>query len=156
MKKLLSANIRMTWRMSSSGMLHCVVPTWIWTRYFALKLLLTQDLHSATSQKTTFFFIVPAVKTSNITLGWLVSDKFKRIRKETGEHVLIFIKRPSKIYYLAMNSNSSVEIRISDLQITKQVVTFRIARMEVSNVFLNIHSVLYFLNPSEIRHSSFH
>jgi hypothetical protein len=39
---------------------------WIWRRYVPPKRRLTQDLHSATSQKTTFF-IVTAVKASNLT-----------------------------------------------------------------------------------------
>jgi hypothetical protein len=39
---------------------------WRWSRYVPPKRLLTQDLHSATSQKT-IFFIVTAVKTSNLT-----------------------------------------------------------------------------------------
>jgi hypothetical protein len=39
---------------------------WRWRRYVPSKRRLTQDLHSATSQKTTFF-IVTAVKASNHT-----------------------------------------------------------------------------------------
>jgi hypothetical protein len=40
---------------------------WRWRRYIPPKRRLTQDLHSPTSQKTTFF-IVTAVKFSNLTL----------------------------------------------------------------------------------------
>jgi hypothetical protein len=39
---------------------------WRWRRYVPPKRRLTQDLHSATSQKTTFF-IVTAMKASNLT-----------------------------------------------------------------------------------------
>jgi hypothetical protein len=39
---------------------------WSWRRYVPPKRRLTQDLHGATSQKTAFF-IVTAVKTSNLT-----------------------------------------------------------------------------------------
>jgi hypothetical protein len=41
-------------------------PPWRWRRYINPKRQFTQDLHGATSQKTTFF-IVTAVKTSNLT-----------------------------------------------------------------------------------------
>jgi hypothetical protein len=62
------------WKMSSSGMLRRVDLVWtdvseerITSRYIPPKRHFTQDLHSATSQKTAFF-IVTAVKTSNLTL----------------------------------------------------------------------------------------
>jgi hypothetical protein len=42
---------------------------WRWRRYFPPKRLFTQHLHSVTYQKT--FFIVTAVKTSNLTY-WLI------------------------------------------------------------------------------------
>jgi hypothetical protein len=41
---------------------------WRWRRYVPPKSRFTQDLHGATSQKTAFF-IVAAVKTSNLTKG---------------------------------------------------------------------------------------
>jgi hypothetical protein len=43
---------------------------WRWRQYVPPKHRLTQDLHDATSQKTTFF-IVTAVKTSNLTYSLL-------------------------------------------------------------------------------------
>jgi hypothetical protein len=43
-----------------------IFPLWRWTRYVPPKGRCTQDLHSATSQKTAFF-IVTAVKTSDVT-----------------------------------------------------------------------------------------
>jgi hypothetical protein len=46
---------------------------WRWRRYVPPKRPLNQDLHSATSQKTTFF-IVTAVKTLNLTCIHLVHD----------------------------------------------------------------------------------
>jgi hypothetical protein len=51
------------WRMPSSGMWRCA--DLVWTDVWEDRRL-TQDLHSATSQKTAFF-IVTAVKTSNLT-----------------------------------------------------------------------------------------
>jgi hypothetical protein len=46
---------------------------WRWRRYVPPKRRLTQDLHSATSQKTTFF-IVTAVKASNRTCTGYLED----------------------------------------------------------------------------------
>jgi hypothetical protein len=64
------------WRMLSSGMwrhLLTLVPhsriflPWRWRRYVPPKRRFTQDLHGGTCQKATFF-IVTAMKTSNLTL----------------------------------------------------------------------------------------
>jgi hypothetical protein len=52
---------------------------WRWRRYVPPKRRFTQDLHGATSQKTAFF-IVAAVKTSNLTNSLIVASVFVAAR----------------------------------------------------------------------------
>jgi hypothetical protein len=51
---------------------------WRWRRYVPPKGRLTQDVHSATSQKTTFF-IVTAVKASNLTSSICIMNSSTQI-----------------------------------------------------------------------------
>jgi hypothetical protein len=55
-------------RWFARGFLIFLIP-WRWKRYVPPKCRLTQYLHGATSQKTAFF-IVTAVKTSSLTIGF--------------------------------------------------------------------------------------
>jgi hypothetical protein len=56
---------------------------WMWRRYVPPKRRLTQDLHSATSQKTAFF-IVTAMKTSNLTFQLLFSRLMSLVSPSVG------------------------------------------------------------------------
>jgi hypothetical protein len=76
-------------RMASSGMLHCValVRTDVWEERRFL-----QESHSVTSHKTAFF-IVTAVKTSNLTTNSLPSRHVTSYSAVTGDTESILVER---------------------------------------------------------------
>jgi hypothetical protein len=72
---------------------------WRLRRYVTPKRWLTQDLHGATSQKTAFF-IVTALKTSNLTWYWGVSLKLSdkiRLWLQPDNDRGHFTRRPARV-----------------------------------------------------------
>jgi hypothetical protein len=83
-----------------------------WRRYVPLKRRFTQDLHGATSQKTAFF-IVTAVKTSNLTciiiIIIIIKDLVELFFIDARQLLMLFIGTFTyypKLYLLIMFYNS--------------------------------------------------
>jgi hypothetical protein len=81
-------------------------------RYFPPKRRFTQDLHGVTSQKTAFF-IVTAVKTSNLTWSYRISTQIWILRKHVSNTVKLSINFWHTLFETYPTQNLSLKLKFT-------------------------------------------